>query len=288
MRHTAFIAAAAATLLSGCASGGPAPGEAPADNPYRYDVPTPPTATYRLADTMTTIMTMPQGEMDVANSSATTIELTFTADSGGVRATGTVSDHSSTMASSMMGNMEMGGDGVSGNLEFVIGPLGEVEMISTPEVPGDGVMPAMPISFDPRALLPRFPGRPLEPGDTWADTVTISADVGGLDLPVPITGTSETTTIYTYALVGDTLVDGRTLQKITVSGVITERPSIQQGGEPVGSDMINTVEGYVLWDAERGLVAVADLVRTVDGSVDMMGSSMSMTGGGVLKLRLVN
>lgn len=288
MRHTAFIAAAAATLLSGCASGGPAPADSPADNPFRYDVPTPPTATYQMADTMTTIMTMPQGEMDMAISSATTIELTFTADSGGVRATGTVADHSATMASGMMGNIEMGGDGVSGNLEFVIGPLGEAEMVSTPEVPGDGVMPAMPISFDPLALLPRFPGRPLEPGDTWADTVTISADVGGLDLPVPITGTSETTTIYTYALVGDTLVDGRTLQKITVSGVMTERPSMEQGGEPVGSDMINTVEGYVLWDAERGLVAAADLVRTIDGSVDMMGASMSMTGGGVLKLRLVN
>ncbi len=288
MRHTPFIAAAAATLLSACASGGPAPGEAPADNPFRYDVPAPPTATYQLADTMTTIMTMPQGEMDMAISSATTIELTFAADSGGVRATGTVADHSSTMASTMMGNIEMGGDGVTGSLEFVIGPLGEVEMISTPEVPGDGVMPATPISFDPRALLPRFPGRPLEPGDTWADTVTVSADVGGLDLPVPVTGTSETKTVYTYALVGDTLVDRRTLQKITVSGVMTERPSLEQGGEPVGSDMINTVEGYVLWDAERGLVAVADLVRTIDGSVDMMGASMSMTGGGVLKLRLVN
>ena len=237
---------------------------------------------------MTTIMTMPQGEMDMAQSSSSTVALTFAADSGGVRATGTVSDYSSTMSSTMVGNMEMGGDGVSGNLEFVIGPLGEVEMISTPEVPGDGVMPATPISFDPRALVPRFPGRPLEPGDTWADTVTVSADVGGLDLPVPVTGTSETTTIYTYALVGDTLVDGRTLQKITVSGVMTERPSLEQGGEPVGSDMINTVEGYVLWDAERGLVAVADLVRTIDGSVDMMGASMSMTGGGVLKLRLVN
>ena len=288
MRHTAFIAAAAATLLSACASGGPAPDEARADNPFRYDVPTPPTATYQLADTMTTIMTMPQGEMDMAISSATTIELSFAADSGGVRATGTVTDHSATMASTMIGNIEMGGNGVSGNLEFVISPLGEVEMISTPEVAGDGVMPATPIAFNAQELLPRFPGRPLEPGDTWADTATASADLGGLDLPVPVSGTSETTTVYTYTLVGDTVVDGRTLQKITVSGVVTEQPSLEQGGESIGSDMINTVEGYVLWDAERGLVAAVDLVRTVDGSAAAMGTSMSMTGGGRSRMRLVN
>lgn len=288
MRHTAFTAAAAATLLSACASGGPAPGEAPADNPFRYDLPTPPTATYRMADTMTMIMTMPQGEMDMAVSSATTIELAFAADSGGVRATGTVADHSATMSSTMMGNIETGGGGVSGNLEFVIGPLGEVEMVSTPEVAGDGVMPAMPIQFNTQELLPRFPGRPLDPGDTWADTITSSADLGGLELPVPVSGTAESTTVYTYTLVGDTLVDGRTLQKITVSGVVTEEPALEQGGEPAGTDMTSTVEGYVLWDAERGLVAAADLVRTIDGAAEAMGMSISMTGGGRSRMRLVN
>ncbi len=288
MRHTALIAALAATLLGGCASGGPAPGEAPADNPFRYDVPTPPAATYRLADTMTTIMSMPDGEMDMAMSSATTIEVTFAADSGGVRATGTVSDHSATMASTMMGNIEMGGDGVTGSLEFVIGPLGEVEVISTPEVPGDGLVPPTPISFNAEELFPRFPGRPIGAGDTWADTVVTTEDLAGLDLPIPAGGTAETTVVYTYTLVGDTLVDGRTLQKVAVNSEMTEQPALDVGGEEVGGDMTNTVAGYVLWDPERRLVVVADLVRTMEGTMQMMGMSMSMTAAGRARMLLVN
>ena len=75
-------------------------------------------------------------------------------------------------------------------------------------------------------LLPRFPGRPLHPGDTWADTVISRRRTSaGLDVPVPISGTGEATTVYTYSLVGDTLVDGRTLRKITVSGVVAEQPT---------------------------------------------------------------
>jgi len=288
VRHTAFLAAAAATLLGACASGGPAPGEAPADNPFRYDVPSPPVATYLMADTMTMIITMPDGEMDMATSSATTMALTFAADSAGVRVTGTVSDHSQTMSSTMMGNIEMDGDGVSGHLEFVIDPLGRVEMISTPEVPGDGIMPATPISFNAQELLPRFPGRPLEPGDTWADTVIESADLSGLDIPVPVAVSGETTTVYTYTLVGDTLVDGRPLRKIAVNSVVTGQPSIEEGGQQLPSDMTSTTEGYILWNAERGLVAAADLVRTMDGSMSTMGMSMSITGAGPSKLRLVN
>ena len=288
LRHTAFLSVAAATLLTACASGGPAPGEAAADNPFRYGVPTPPAATYQTADTMTMIMSMADGEMDMAMSSASTVELTFEADTGGVRASGTVSDHSVAMTSATLGNVEMGGGEVSGDLEFVIDALGNVEFISTPEVPEDGAMPAIPIQFNAQELLPRFPGRPLRPGDSWADTVAAPVDVGGLDLPMPIGGSGESKTIYTYALAGDTLVEGRTLQKITVSAVLAGQPTAEEGGEPMAPAMTMTLDGYILWDVERGLVAAADLVRTMDGSMSEAGMSISMTGAGRSTLRLVN
>ena len=104
----------------------------------------------------------------MATASSSTIELTFAADSGGVRATGTVSDYSATMSSTMMGNTEMGGDGLTGDLEFVIGPLGNVEMISTPEITGAALPVPISFQFNAVELFPRFPGHPLEPGDTWA------------------------------------------------------------------------------------------------------------------------
>lgn len=290
MTNRTFLAAAAATLLTACSSGGAASGDAapaPADNPFRYDVPSPPAATYRLVDTMTTIMAMPQGEMDMTQVSSATVALAFAADSGGVRVSGTVSDYSAGMSSSMAGDMGMGGDGVSGDLEFVIGPWGDVEMISTPEVTGGALPGATPFQFN-TDLFPRFPGRPPEPGDTWADTMTASED---MEEVAEVSGVGESTNIYTYTLVGDTVVAGLTLHKITVSGVGTSQVSATEpeAGEEVSQDMTSTLEGFYLWDADRGLVVLADLVRTVDGTMSMGGmGAMAMTGAGPSRMRLVN
>lgn len=288
MLNRTFIAAAA-ILFAGCATAGPAPGEpGPAGDSYRYEVPTPPTATYRLADTVTMIMTTPDGDMDMAMSSASTVELTFAADAAGVRASGTVSDFSSSMASTMMGNTDVGWGGVSGDLEFVIGPLGDVEMVSTPEVTAADVPIPMPFMFNAQELFPRFPDRPLQPGDTWADTVEASVDLPALGVPVPAGGIGGDPAIYSYTLVGDTLVDGRTLRKITVTNVVSAQPSVEEAGQEMAMDMVTTVDGFILWDAERGLVAAVDLVRTMDGSMSMMGMSIHMTMAGPSKLRLVN
>ncbi len=289
MPNRAFLAAAA-TLLAGCASGGPAPGQsAPPGELYRYGVPTPPTATYRLGDTTTMIMTMPEAEMDMTMSSASTIELAFVADPGGVRATGTVSNYSSGVSSAMMGNADLGGDGPSGDLEFVIGPLGEVEMVSTPEITGTDLPIPIPFQLNTRDLFPRFPDRPLRPGDTWADTASTSVNPGpALGLPMPTAGTVESTTIYNYTLVGDTLVDGRTLRKIALSSIEGTQATAEQVGGAGATDMISVLDGFILWDPARGLVAAVDLVRTMDGSMSVMGSAATSVMAGPTKLRLVN
>lgn len=292
MTNRTFLAAAAATLLAACSSGGAgerSAAPAPADNPFRYDVPSPATLTYQIADTNTMIVTIPgQGEMDMAQTSSATLALAFVADSGAVRVSGTVSDYSAGMSSSMMGDMGGGGNEVSGDLEFVIGPWGDVEMVSTPEVTGGPLPVATPFQFNAPDLFPRFPGRPLEPGDTWADTMTSSAD---LEEVPELSGAGENTTIYTYTLVGDTVVGGLTLHKITISGVGTMQVSgtEPEAGEEVSQDMTSTVEGFYLWDAERGLVVLADLVRTMDGTMSMGGmGAMAMTGAGPSRMRLVN
>ena len=241
-----------------------------------------------MADTITMIMTMPDGEVDMAMSSASTIALAFAADSGGVRAVGTVSDYSSGMFSIAMGNMDPGGTGLSGDLEFVIATDGHVEVLSTPELASTGLPVVAPFQFNALDLFPRFPGHPLQPGDTWADTVTASADPAALGVPVPIEGTTESTFVYTYTLAGDTLVDGRSLRKITVSGAGTTPGSVEEAGQTTAGDLNNTLEGIVLWDAERGLVAAVDLVRTLDGSMSLMGMPVSVIMAGPTKLRLVN
>lgn len=287
MQHRALLVATA-TLLATCAKGTPVPGERfVVDNPFRYDVPTPPTATYLMADTMTVVMSMPNGETETATSSASTIELTFEAHSGGVLATGTVSDYSASISSPLMPNMNLGGDGLSGDLEFVIGPLGDVEVFLMPEISGGGAIPAMPFQFNAQELFPRFPGHSLEPGDIWADTVARSVEASAAGAPLPRTGGGGSlSTVYTYTLTGDTVVDGRTLQKITVSGVGVMQATGAEVGDQMPGDMATTVEGFFLWDTGRWVVA-AELVRTMDGSVSVMGMLIPMTMAGPLRLRLV-
>ena len=296
MRHTVCLAALA--LLGACSSGGssgdPSAGPpAPADHPFRYEVPSPATATYQVADTNTMIMSMPQGETDMAMSSSATVTLTFTADPAGLRVVGAVSDHSASMASSMMDEeMDVGGGDLTGDLEFTIGPLGHVEMISTPEAAAAAGLPATPFAFVASDLFPRFPGHALEPGDTWADSTTVAEDADAAaaeELGLAVGG--ETEVVYTYTLVGDTTVGGRTLHKITLSGVSTSQAEITEAetGGGGATDMINTVNGFYLWDADRRLVVLAELVRTVDGIMSMPGmGEMSMTMAGPSSMRLVN
>ena len=294
VRHTVCLAALA--LLGACSSGGssgdPSAGApAPADHPFRYEVPSPPTATYQVADTNTMIMSMPQGETDMAMSSSATVTLTFTADPAGLRVVGAVSDHSASMASSMMEEeMDVGGGDLTGDLEFTIGPLGHVEMISTPEAAAAGGLPATPFAFVASDLFPRFPGHALEPGDTWADSTTVAEDPAEAEeLGLAVGG--ETEVVYTYTLVGDTTVGGRTLHKITLSGVSTSQAEITEAetGGGGATDMVNTVNGFYLWDADRRLVVLAELVRTVDGIMSMPGmGEMSMTMAGPSSMRLVN
>ena len=172
----------------------------------------------------------------------------------------------------------------------MIGPLGDVEMVSTPEVESSELPVPTPFQFSPRDLFPRFPERPLRPGDTWADTATSSMDMDEIELPVPlpIDGAAQETTIYNYTLAGDTVVDGRTLKKITVTSAASQQGAAEAVGEEFAGDMTSTVEGFVLWDSERGLVAAVDLVRSMHGSVSMMGMSLTMSMAGPSTLRLLN
>ena len=70
-------------------------------------------------------------------------------------------------------------------------------------------------------LFPRLPDNVVEPGGSWVDTVTWSTTE-------PIESTSGA--VLTFTLVGDTLVDGRTLLNITVASEVTGGAQIDQGG----------------------------------------------------------
>ncbi len=115
----------------------------------------------------------------------------------------------------------------------------------------------------------------------WVDTVTWSASMEAIE--------STSSTAYTYTLVGDTLVDGRMLLNIAVSGERTTEAEVEQGGMSMTQSMSGTTNGLVLWDAQRGLFTHAEYDREMEGTTSVAGvGSFDMTLQGPSRIRLQN
>ena len=199
MRARALFPAAAAALLGACASGGtsgggPAPSEpAPADavpaaltpaapaadSPLRYDLPSPPTATYEVADTTVTIMNAAGMDMDMTMGSSATVALTFERGGEGLAVSGEVLDFGSSMESAMTPDMTAGLDDLEGEFKVLLGTLGDVEVTSLPTT--SAPVPVTTFMSLANELFPSFPEGPVEAGDMWADTVDASVDEAELE-----------------------------------------------------------------------------------------------------------
>ena len=267
----AIVATAVAAACSGY-SNSPSPAR-----PLAYEVPSPPTATYHIADSATVSVDSPMGKMAITSESSVTLALTFESAPGGIRVTGSVEDLVASQNNPMTGTQSADQDDVSGTLDLVMGRRGDVEVTSLPELSGQA---AQLFSFPSIAhqLFPRLPDDVVEPGGSWVDTVTWSTTE-------PIKSTSGA--VLTFTLVGDTLVDGRTLLNIAVASEVTGESEIDQGGMPMTHSIGGTATGFVLWDTERGLPAYQYSERAMEGTTTIVGMApFGMTISGPVRVWL--
>ncbi|MCY3676559.1 MAG: hypothetical protein OXH66_03050 [Gemmatimonadetes bacterium] len=267
---TAFATAAAAACSG---YGGPAPAR-----PLAYDVPTPPMATFHMTDTMVVTISTPMGDMAVNNGTDLTLAMTFERAAEGVRVMGSVEHFEASSENPMMGTQSIDGDDVSGTLEYVIGRRGDVEVTSLPELPAAAAQMS-PFASLARELLPPLPDAVVEPGGMWVDTVTWTADIESME--------TTSTGILTYTLVGDTLVEGRTLLNLAVSGEVSADAEGSVAGMAMTQTMAGSTTGFILWDAERGLPAYQS-ESEMEGSMSAAGMppfSMMVTGTTTVTLR---
>ena len=268
-----FIAALA---YAGCATTG---GSSP-EGTLAYDVPSPRPPSTHIVDTASVFVNSPVGSLDIPTTSSTTLSMAFESDPQGVRATGTVESFQASMSNPMQGTLSTGLGDVAGQLEIVFGRRGVEEVVSVPTLSGPAAQ-LSPFNHIANDLFPRLPDGVVEPGGTWVDTVTWTMD----------DGTIETTsnTVYTYTLVGDTVVDGRTLRQMAVLGDVSNEGELVQAGTTMTQSMTGTAIGFVLWDAGRGLLAEAFFERELEGSMTVPGmASFDMSLGGPVRVRLRN
>ncbi|MDE2805332.1 MAG: hypothetical protein OXN18_09340 [Gemmatimonadota bacterium] len=267
------IATAAVAACSGY--GGPAPAR-----PLAYDVPTPPMATFQMTDTTVVSISTPMGDMAVNTGTDLTLAMTFERVAEGIRIVGTVEHFQASAQNPMMGTQSVDGDDVSGTLEYVIGRRGDVEITSLPELPAASAQmsPFAALAYE---LLPPLPDAVVEPGGMWVDTVTWTTDIESME--------TTSTGILTYTLVGDTLVEGRTLLNFAVSGEVSADAEGNVGGMTMTQSMAGSTAGFILWDAEHGLPAYQESEREMEGSMSAAGMPpFSMTVSGTTRVSMLN
>lgn len=243
-----------------------------------HGVPENPAATYRFADTLVTSMNTPTGAMQIDITTSATLATAFSADPGGVRVTATLQGLSMTMANPMMGSQTLEPE-ATGDFVFVMDPQGTVDLLSTPEIEGPAGSTAA-VTGMPYELFPHLPGTAAQSGDSWSNTVSRSQETPE--------ATATTTTVYTYTLVGDTVVNGRTLVRIDIAADVETQGTVDMGGMSADQSITGTDTGFALWDMEAGQLHSMKIERAYTGSMNTPMGSMAMEISGTSHRRLEN
>ena len=276
---TAALVAAGFSGPGGSGSGAPATTRTPLPSSpthlqdvLAHSVPPVSSATYHVTDTMVISIGSATRRAELTAVATATLSMSFRSDPAGVRVNAEVVDFGGSVGSPAMGTQSLDKDDARGSMIFVVGTTGAVEPVARPELSPD----AGQFSFFnqlPYDLFPGLPGRVAGPGESWSDTAVWYSSAGGME--------TTQTMARTYTLVGDTVVNGRSLLAISLSAEVAISGSGSQGGLATSQNIAGSLTGHLLWDAEAGLLHMAQLMRRHEGQSTMEGrppGSVSLAG----------
>lgn len=251
----AAVVAAVTVVVAGCAG----PGSPFPRGTLAYGFPSPPNAAYEIADTVLVTVKTTGPDVETAGGFAQTLDLRFERDPGGVRVRGIMAAiQGSLWDPGTPSERRPGRWNPAGTHHFVINRHGVSEVRSFPALSGQ---PALLFSLVGHAhdIFPRLPGTVPDPGGTWADTVRWHVDHPDAEVTYR--------SAFSYTLVGDTVVDGRTLVRIAADADLATVTVTGTPGNATYRVLNGPVTGLVLWDPERTLVAYAQYERDLVGTL---------------------
>ena len=269
-------------VLPGCASAPPA--QPPAPKPaLAYAIPTPATATYTFSDSSTfTITAAAIGNIEVGIKSTGTAGLTFAPKATDFEVTIQLTKFNGSMVNSQMGGGPSATEAdVQGPAVLTLTPRGVATLTTKPKLNQNAQQLGVSEGFFRRFFV-RLPGTPVRTGASWTDVIASTDSTGTTVASVLDTVTS--------TLVGDTLVNGRTLARITS---VTRRTLSITGtnqGVEIAQKLNGTANATTLWDNERHLVVDRVEYTTLTGTFDlpqmgMNGLPVNAKGYGRMSLR---
>jgi hypothetical protein len=223
----------------------------------RYREPVPATIMFETIDSTTTTMQSPEpggGEHTTRQFSRLVLELGYVPADGGLDVT----------IVQLAGELAV--ETPAGLIQSPLPAIAPGTVRFTGSGPDGGGGSASPMGGVP---FLRLPGRTLQLGETWADTVARSFQMFGMpaDMRVEVHGT--------YA--ADTVIDGRLLNVLRITSVETVRSRNEMMERtPMSQNSTKTTQVLVLWDSDRHHVSFSEAEGETYGEVTARGQASSM------------
>ncbi len=230
------LLALSSTLLAACAGGSPT---------LEYRVPAPDAVRYAYGDTSTVGISVMGQSMEISQQGSARYAVAFSPAAAGVSVTLTVSELSGTLTQPLGPPVRIDESDVEGALIFSLDRTGNAVIAERPEVEVGASQMVSGFALA-HGFFPGLPGRAAVVGDAWVDTVRYEGAEGA--------GSRSETAILRYTVVGDTAVAGRDLLRIDVEGESETSAELEVAGMTVSQRSRLDIRGWVLWDAEAGLM----------------------------------
>ena len=268
-----YVAASAILFFGIAACSGP--GGVNPSGGLMYSVPETPSVVY-IAESNQDIAidAGAMGSMNMAANSEAELAMAFTSGTNGVQVTTTFQKVSASMSQPMGGAQTATESDIDGQLVFTMDKTGKGTLVSAPEVKGAAEQLISPATFV-YEFFPRLAGGAANPGDMWTDTIQYEITMSQGEL--------SSQSILTYTLVGDTVVDGKTLLHVSYEGAAEAVGTGMTEGMEVIQSFSGDVVGMFLGDPARSRLVSGDSRQDLDGTVEVPGAGMParpLTGTG--------
>jgi hypothetical protein len=235
----ALLALGLAGGLGGCAPPAPPSPFAAAPDDLGYGLPVP-SLCYAVADTARfTVDSGAMGRMSVSAAYAAVVELELGAGEDAMEARARVHWLRGGFEPQSQPAQAVDASDLEGEFRLTLDARGRTEVLESP-VLTPRLLDVTSAEAMVRPLFVQLPGRPAGVGDAWTDTI-VSVEHGP-------DARSTVRTVITTTILGDTVVDGRTLLRLRTRAENRMEMEGRSGGVLVRQLLAGTTEGTVLWD----------------------------------------